>query len=51
MTGNPLWDFIAFDQMFNNKVSSSGEGGGDDDENSKRGSGEGSLIPTENIEK
>ena len=33
MTGNPLWDFIAFDQLFNNNGSSSG-GGGDDD-NSK----------------
>ena len=33
MTGNPLWDFIAFDQLFNNNGNSSG-GGGDVD-NSK----------------
>ena len=35
MTGNPLWDFIVFDQLFNNNSGSSGGSGGDDDENSK----------------
>jgi len=30
MTGNPLWDFIAFDQLFNSGGSSRGSGGGDD---------------------
>lgn len=34
MTGNPLWDFIAFDQLFNKGGSSSG-GNNSDDENSK----------------
>ena len=34
MIGNPLWDFIAFDQLFN-KGSSLGGSGGDNDENSK----------------
>lgn len=35
MTGHPLWDFIAFDQLFNKNGSSSGGSGGDDDNNSK----------------
>ena len=34
MTGNPLWNFIAFDQLFNQGRSSSGGNNGDD-ENSK----------------
>jgi hypothetical protein len=34
MTGNPLWDFIAFDQLFNQGECSSG-GNYDDDNNSK----------------
>ena len=38
MTGNPLWDFIAFDQLFNNNGSSSGGSGGDDDEKFTTGS-------------
>lgn len=35
MTGNPLWDFISFDQLFNNTGRSSSGSGGGDDENSK----------------
>ena len=38
MTGNPLWDFIAFDQLFNKNGNSSGGSGGDDDENITTGS-------------
>ena len=38
MTGNPLWDFIAFDQLFNKNGSSSGGSGGHDDENITTGS-------------
>ena len=38
MTGNPLWDFISFDQLFNNTGSSSGRSGGDDDEKITTGS-------------
>lgn len=38
MTGYPLWDFIAFDQLFNNSSSSSSGSGGDDDEKSTTGS-------------
>ena len=34
MTGNPLWDFIAFDQLFNNNGGSSGGSGDDDNEKS-----------------
>ena len=34
MTGNPLWDFIAFDQLFNQGGSSSGGNNGDDDHDS-----------------
>ena len=30
MTGNPLWDFIAFDQLFNGDSSGGSSGGGDD---------------------
>ena len=38
MTGYPLWDFIAFDQLFNNSSSSSSGSGGDDDEKFTTGS-------------
>lgn len=31
MTGNPLWDFIAFDQLFNKGNSSCGIAGDDDE--------------------
>jgi len=34
MTGNPLWDFIAFDQLFNQGGSSSGGNNCDDDHDS-----------------
>jgi len=30
MTGNPLWDFIAFDQLLNQNGSSSGGNNNDD---------------------
>lgn len=34
MTGHPLWNFIAFDQLFNQGANSS-DGNNDDDKNSK----------------
>lgn len=35
MSGHPLWNFIAFDQLFNKNNSTSGGSGGGDDNNSK----------------
>lgn len=32
MSGHPLWDFIAFDQLFNRSDSTSGGSGGDNND-------------------